>query len=182
MEWQSGGGCCIYIFAFVRAKQKAAWVERGSAPPPSAPARTQQAVLVRTDVSLCGDGLKVGVKHAGDWERASKVPSNGECSVRRLTSLGTSGTIVRCSGASRATQIGHTLLSRHARVDGTAGLELWRSDAVCGRGVAVGEGMPRPEGKNDRDGGRGVGCWVEGVGEEPRLRAEGTPVNSKKAL
>lgn len=103
MEWQSGGGCCIYIFAFVRAKQKAAWVERGSAPPPSAPARTQQAVLVRTDVSLCGDGLKVGVKHAGDWERASKVPSNGECSVRRLTSLGTSGTIVRCSGASRAT-------------------------------------------------------------------------------
>lgn len=25
-------------------------------------------------------------------------------------------------------------------------------------GVAVGHGIPRPEGKNDGDGGRGVGC------------------------
>lgn len=61
---------------------------RGLAPPPSTPARTQQAVLVRTDVSFCGDGLKVGVKHAGGRKRVNKVPSNGECSVSAVDVAG----------------------------------------------------------------------------------------------
>lgn len=43
------------------------------------------------------------------------------------------------------------------KVDGAAGLGLWRSSAACGRGVAVGHGIHRPEGKNDGNGGKGGG-------------------------
>ena len=59
---------------------------------------------------------------------------------------------------------------------------MWRSSAACGRGVAVGHGIHRPEGKNDWNGGKGGGCYVEGVGKGPGLRAEGPPVNSNRAL